>query len=566
MLRELSIRDFAIIDDLTIPFSGGLTILSGETGAGKSIIVNAVNLLLGSRASSQLIRTGAESAQLEAMFDIIPESHVAKAMVDQGLDPEEGLIIRRVIARNDRHRVYVNGQLSTMTALNRLTGPLASISGQHAHQGLLKEENHLEILDACARLSVDRETAHGLYQKIRPLITALEAHLAAEQQQAQQSQLLAFQEKEIADAGVTPGEDEQLEHEQRLLKNAEALYQSVHNAISLLYSAQGSVVERLGAVQKDLEQAKRIDPALDAPVQQLSGAAYQIEDIAQELRNYLSNIQIDNSRLEAVEARLDTLFRLKRKYGGRLEAVLAHQQAARTQLAALEDLSETIAQTQQQIQTLHATLVEKAKSLSVARRQAAEDLSSRIEAELASLSMAHAQFRIALNSTPADPPCSPWLTTESRQIGPYGIDQAVFLMAPNPGEAIKPLAAIASGGELSRVVLALKAILAQNESVQTIVFDEVDAGIGGSVAEVVGEKLAALAGRHQVICITHLPQIAAFAHHHLRIAKQVTGGRTQTTIEPVDDDRRVAEIARMLGGVTITQATLDHAREMIKSR
>jgi len=566
MLRELSIRNFAIIDDLQISFSEGLAILSGETGAGKSIIINAVNLLLGSRATAKLIRAGYETAELEALFQIKKQSPIAKIMKDNGYNPEEGLLIRRTVSRKDRHRIYINGHLATIGILNLITENLASISGQHAHQGLLKEDQQLAIIDQFGGLTAMREKVSGCFHEIVPLIRKLNDLKHKRDRQAEHIQLLEFQQKEIRQTSITPGEDAALEQERTRLKNSEALFQAVQGSIEMLYDSQGAAVEGLLAVKKDLEKASTIDPVLGPKAERIAEAAFHLEDVADELRTYLKNIQMDESRLETVEARLDTLVKLKRKYGNSLEAVLLRLESIDHALSDMGNLSEDIAGTEKNLFELHGKLTELTHKLSWNRKETAKTLAEKVEKELTSLKMPHTKFDIWFRTMPAAEDADPYLTVNGQTVFETGIDQATFRIAPNVGEPLKPLSAIVSGGELSRVVLALKAILAETEMVETIVFDEVDAGIGGSVAEVVGKKLSALARHHQVVCITHLPQIAKFGDHHFRISKQVSDGRTRTTIQRLGEAERVKEIARMLGGEKITRATLDHAHEMLGNR
>lgn len=566
MLRELSIKNFAIIDDLHICFSAGLTVLSGETGAGKSIIINAVNLLLGSRATATLVRTGAETAELEALFEIAPESRVAALLEEYGHDASEGLIIRRIISRSDRHRIYINGKLSTIQILESVTENLASISGQHVHQGLLKDEHHLLILDQFGGLMPLRNEAGKLFNEIVPLVKKLKELNLLKDRQAEQIDFLSYQKKEITEASVRPGEDADLERLRTRLKNTEAIYEAVGNSIEELYSAQGSIVERLGIVRKNLAKAGQIDTELSSRAEAVSVAAYQIEDITNELRTYLLKIETDEKELEAVEARLDLLNKLKRKYGGSIEAILGKLESIENELSGIENLSETISGTQKQLSSLHKKLAFVANELSSKRKECAKQLAVKVEGELATLKMSRTKFEVLMEAAPAPDNADPFLVVGGNAAGETGIDRAEFIIAPNVGEDLKPLSAIASGGELSRVVLSLKALLAGSGSVETIVFDEVDAGIGGGVAEVVGRKMASLSRHHQIICITHLPQIARFGDHHFRISKHVSGGRTKTIIAPLAENERIEEIARMLGGQEITRATIAHAREMLESR
>jgi len=565
MLKELSIKNFTIIENLHICFSDGLTILSGETGAGKSIIINAVNLLLGSRASAKLIRTGVETAELEALFKITPESKVFKILDEQGGKASEELLIRRIISREDRHRIYINGHLATIQMLNQATEKLASISGQHAHQGLLKEDLQLMIIDQFGGLTPVRARIFRLFHEIVPLIQKLRKLNNIRDRQAEHINLLEFQKKEILDASIKHGEDASLEQERIRLKNGEELYSAVYSSIEDLYSADGAVVERLVEAKKNLDKATAIDPELTSKAKELSEAMFRVEDIAEELRTYLKIITIDDKRLEEVESRLDILTRLKRKYGGALEAVILHLETIDQELSGIENISGQINDIETKLSELLRELSGLCLDISSKRSQAAKLLAKKVEKELASLRMTGTKFKISLQTIPASDNSDPYLVVKGNAISETGIDQANFLIAPNVGEDPKPMASIASGGELSRIVLALKAILAEKGSVETLVFDEVDAGIGGSVAEAVGIKLSKLARYHQIICITHLAQIAKFGDNHFRITKNVSQGRTITSINPLNEKDRIKEIARMLGGMEITKTTLDHAREMLKS-
>ena len=564
MLKELSIRNFAIIDDLQIRFSAGLTILSGETGAGKSIILSAVNLLLGSRASADLVRTGAENAELEAFFEITGSGRVADIMTEHGYAPSDGLLVRRIISRSDMNRVYINGRMATIQLLNAITENLASISGQHVHQLLLKEEQHLLILDQFGGLTPLRAEVSTYFHQLIPMLEKLETLNTLKKRQSEHKELLEFQLREITAANPTQREDQELEQERARLKNAEQLYQVVYNSVESLYSAPGSVIEKLVDVKKNLDKISQIDQQLKSKTAKLSDSTYQIEDLIEGLRRYLNSIQMDEKQLEAVEERLDTLNKLKRKYGGSIEAVFERLKSIEQDLSNLENITESIRDTETQIGELQTKLKDRALMLSRKRKKTAESFAEKVISQLATLMLSKTEFKVLLQVLPVDEKTNPYLALKNGMITATGVDRATFLIAPNIGETLKPLASIASGGELSRVVLALKALLAKTDSVETVVFDEVDAGIGGGVAEVVGKKLADLANHHQVICITHLPQIAKFGDRHYRISKHVSQGRTRTSIRLLNDEDRYKEIARMLGGEKITQATLEHAREMLE--
>ncbi|PID73870.1 MAG: DNA repair protein RecN, partial [Desulfobacterales bacterium] len=563
MLAELSIRDFAIIDDLIIPFEPGLTIMSGETGAGKSIIINAVNLLLGARASSDFIRAGADAAELAARFHIPEDSREAAIMRSQGMDPAEGLMIRRIIRRSSRHQIYINDRPATAALLTDLTAGLASISGQHAHQGLLEESCHLDLLDQVGGLLPLREETAAAFGELMPLLSRLRDLNRRQAHMEERRELLSFQKNEIQAAEISPEEDTRLEAELKRLKNAEELRRASGNAVRELYSADSAVTERVTALQKDLEKAARLDEALSSPAGALSDILFRLEDVVDFLRTYAARIETDERRMDRVSERLHELGLLRKKYGGDLPAVQEYLERITGELEEIGSLGERIRETEAEIRTVHGRLVDLARRLSRKRAAAAASMSRRVEKELADLNMAGTRFSVSLSPVPAPAGADLWVRDGEFLLQETGRDTARFLMAPNRGEDLKPLSRIASGGELSRVVLALKAMLAGIDGVGVVVFDEVDAGIGGAAAETVGRKIAALSRHHQVICITHLPQIARFADHHLRIEKSAFNGRTRTRIHPVTGDARVREIARMLSGETLTKATLAHASELL---
>lgn len=563
MLNELLIKNFAIIDDLNIRFDDGLTILSGETGAGKSIIVNAVNLLLGSRASAAMIRDGCDCAELSAHFDVPQGSAVSAIMEAHGHSPCDGLLVRRIIAKNNRHRIYINDTMATVQLLASVTAGLASISGQHASQSLLREETHLAILDRFGGLVPLVEQMRDAVAQMIPLTRALEDLNHKQVNQAQEMELLRYQAAEIADADIRPGEDDALENERQRLKHAEFLYQSAFSAIERLHGADGAVVEQLGEVRKNLEKAAALDHGLAPTVQRLADHLFGLEDVTEALRSYLEALDTETDRLESVEQRLDQINRMKRKYGGSLEALFARRDAIDAELSTIANIQDAIDRVQADLQAHYDRAARLARKLSSSRQQVAATFARAVETELDGLKMAGTRISVQLAHPPHDAKGSAWFSLDGHLLSASGIDQAAFMIAPNVGESLKPLSTIASGGELSRVVLALKAILAASDAVSTIIFDEVDAGIGGAVADVVGKKLSALADKHQLICITHLPQIARFGHHHFHIAKQIKDDRTVTTIRPMNREERIQEIARMLGGETITPTALEHARAMM---
>jgi DNA repair protein RecN (Recombination protein N) len=460
MLLELAIKNFAIIDDLRIRFDSGLTILSGETGAGKSIIINAVNLLLGTRATAKMIRTGEKSAEIEASFKIQKKRLAAKKLDEHGyhLDTDDDLLIKRIISANNRHKIYINGSLATMQVLTRITPHLASISGQHAHQLLLKEDAHLLILDQFAGLLDLRQDVQQIFQDILPLLKERDRLTNLQQKRKDQMELLAFQKNEIEATAISPGEAEALEKEKKRLKNATELFSLVHGCLEGLYDGQGSVAEQLAQVRKNIDAACQLDDELTTRQTAVIDVEARIEDMVGDLRTYLDTVHLDENRLEAVEERLDLLIKLKKKYGQTLDDVLAYLNTIETELAGLENLNDEIDTVNAALDAAYADLTEKAVALSKKRRQAAKKFARAIEAELAQLKMDGTQFDIAFSTTPADDRTEPLLAIDGQQVNETGLDKIAFQIAPNPGEAMKPLAGIASGGELSRVVLALKEI------------------------------------------------------------------------------------------------------------
>ncbi|MCF8093111.1 MAG: DNA repair protein RecN [Desulfotignum sp.] len=563
MLSELAIKKFAIIEDIRIFFQPGLSVLTGETGAGKSIIIQAVSLLLGARASADLVRTGEDTAELEACFDITLDSEPGRLLADQGMDARDGLIIRRLITKSGKSRVFINSRQSTLEFLKQLTRNLAGISSQHAHQGLLREENHLDILDEFAGTLDLRRQVTDLYRAIMPLNTRIKALEAEKSRRETEKELIQFQVDEIQAAGIQPGEDEFLENRKQVLSNAAKIFETVNGAIHQVYDREGSVIEQLASLQAGMNRFREADPDMAAASDRLNAVILDLQDVTDTLRNYSSAIDLDPESLDAVDQRLDLISRLKRKYGGSLEALFAQYEALEKQLDQTLGMDRQIRDLIGKKKDLEEQIRQSAKDLSEKRRQAGIGLARLAQDELAALEMDKARFQVAVSHERSDSP-QEISTLDGYKIFASGMDRVSFMLSPNPGEAPRPLARIASGGELSRIVLALKAVLSHTQFFETLIFDEVDAGIGGATAEKVGRKLAALADRHQVICITHLAQIAGYGHHQFRISKQVVNGRTCTDIVPLAAlEDRVEEIARMMGGAKITHATRAHARELL---
>ena len=563
MLSELAIKNFAIIDDVRISFKDGFSVLTGETGTGKSIIIEAVNLLLGSRVSAGLVRAGCDSAELEAFFELDEQSGVSILLREQGINGADGLIIRRVISASGKSRLFINSRQSTLEFLKQVTKNLAGISSQHAHQGLLKQDNHLDILDEFAGTTALKDEVTLLYRAILPLkkqIKELSQTLDAEKKE---QALLEFQINEISDAVILPGEDEDLEKKRLMLLNASKIFETVNRSIHEIHDREGSLVEKVSVLSNEMEKIGSTDEALEKIADRLSSTLFDLQDITGELRNFSATIDLDPASLEMTDQRLDLISRLKRKYGGSLDALFAEYEAMTRRVSETAEIETQLMDVENEIKEKTEQIQNKAETLSSLRKTAGNTLSGLAGKQLQALEMDKAKFEVAFsrqNTTDLEDIATPG----GEKIGRSGLDKVGFLLSPNPGEALKPLNKIASGGELSRIVLALKAVLSKKQSLETLIFDEVDAGIGGATSDKVGLKLRQLAQTHQVICITHLAQIAKYAAHQFRISKNVVDGRTFTTIIPLEEEKkRVEEIARMIGGKEITDATLTHARELL---
>ena len=563
MLSRLSIKNFAIIDDIQISFKDGFSVLTGETGAGKSIILEAVNLLLGSRASADLIRSNCETAELEAFFKIDQNCNAAKVLENQGIDNSEGLIIRRVITSTGRSRLFINSRQSTLELLKQVTKNLAGISSQHAHQGLLKEENHLDILDEFAGTLNLKHEVKTLYKKIIPLKNQISELTQALEKQKKEQDFLRFQIDEIENANIEPNEDDYLGKRRQSLLNASKTFEIVNSGVHEIHDNEGSIIEKLSFLRNNFEKASSTEEDLEKIAQQLSSILFDLQDIIQRLRDFSSSIDLDPSSLEQTDQRIDLIARLKRKYGGSLDALFSEYKALKNKLADTAQMENLIKICKNDIQKSLKQIQAKSEKLSSLRKKAGENLSNFAIKELKTLEMAKAKLKVAF-AFHISKDINDITTLDQKKIGPDGIDKVSFLLSPNPGEALKPLVKIASGGELSRIVLALKAVLSKNNSLETLIFDEVDAGIGGAVSEKLGLKLQQLSKKHQIICITHLAQIAKYAENQFKISKKIVKDRTFTNIVPLNTQHeRVEEIARMIAGKDITKATLNHAKELL---
>jgi DNA repair protein RecN (Recombination protein N) len=555
MLVQLTISNFAIINYLEIHFKPGLNVLSGETGAGKSIIINAVNLILGGRASADLIRTGEDEAKVEALF-ILPEGSGARDLLSKlGLIFQEELVIKRHISREGRNRIMINDSMVTLQILSRIGVALMSISGQHENQMLLKPDNHLYMLDDFGTLTEERLSLNALFDRYQALKGDRRKLESEVREREERQDLAAFQRDEIERADLRRGEDDLLEAEKRRLVHSEQLREIVRETYEILYEEEGSVISRLGACLRRLEKGSEMDDTLKPVAKVLGSVKIEVEESAVELREMQRDIAADPRRLEQVEDRLQLIAKLKRKYGPSIEAILQIKEKLSHLMSDLEEKREILKEINNKVSELEKQILVRAAHLSRKRKQAAENFEEALSTELALLGMAGTRFEVGFNAQ------------ASRQgiesLNSDGMDGVEFMISSNVGEDLKPLSRTASGGELSRLTLALKTILARTASVETIVFDEVDSGIGGATAEMVGEKLRSLARFHQILCITHLPQIASKGSTHFAVRKKVAEGRTGTIISELNREERVKEIARLLGGKTVSQKAIAHAREML---
>jgi DNA repair protein RecN (Recombination protein N) len=559
VLVELRLENYAVIDNLAVEFAPGLNLLTGETGAGKSILIDALALLMGEKGSPDLVRSGAERATIAAVFEIDSDSEkaVSQILENNGIDSDEAnLILRREIAA--KGRVFVNNQPATVAVLKQLAPHLASIHAQNESLVSFDGAVRLELLDTFA--GVQLETAHAAFAKWNQIQARIHELETGEQERLRLVDVWTFQKREIEDAKVQSGEDERLEAEKRVLANAEKIHSSAMQAFDLLYEGASSTSAALRSAQKHLEELIRYEPKFQASLTSLTDARISVEDVGATLRDYAGGIESSPEHLAEVEDRLALLDRLKRKYGPTLEDVIKVGEDATRKLSEIENKDETLRQLRSELAHAAEEYLLAARTISRKRYESARKLEKIVEVQIGELAM-KSQFRIAVSGTDDE---ANWTAS--------GFDQAEYLISTNPGEPMHPLGQIASGGELSRVMLALKASVGTGNlrkktggAQRTLVFDELDTGIGGRAAEAVGKKLKALSRANQVLCVTHLPQIATFADHHYLIEKKQAGGRTRTSVHPIIGEERTQEIARMLSGAELTDTSLKHAEQMLKA-
>lgn len=569
MLRSLHIRDYALIEALEVEFDSGLNIITGETGAGKSILLGALGLILGERASTEAVRSGARKAVIEGLFDDANEGGLPDLLRANEIEPHESgvLIVRREVS-SSHSRAFVNDTPATLTVLREVAEHLIDLHGQHEHQSLLRTETHLALLDDFGGLGGLVGTYAEHYAEVGRLGRERAGLVRREKELEQQKSLIEFQIDEIDRVAPEADEEDALEAERRILENAERLYEATAGLYELLYESEDAIYDRLVVVRNELRDLARIDGAFDATLAEMQSAEIAVEEATKFLQDYNARIEFNPERLEAIRVRLGQLETLKRKYGGTLDAVLDHRREIGETYDLAADFEGAIARLDTQIAEAQAALSDAAYRLSQKRHEVAERIERMIRQELADLGMPHSQFVVEFDH---EPDAQGWIAfpsgnrTKRFKAFPTGADIVEFYITTNVGEAPRPLAKVASGGEISRIMLALKTILAKSERLPILVFDEIDVGISGEIARRVGESMQRLGAYHQIIAITHLPQIAALGDHHFRVEKHVEKGRTKTRIARLSEDERAREVATLSSGEAVSSAALESARELISA-
>jgi DNA repair protein RecN (Recombination protein N) len=564
MLRELRIKNFAVIDEVVLELGPRLNIITGETGAGKSIILNALGLISGERGGSDIIRHQEDEATVEALFETLPPAIESK-LGAAGFETDGELVIRRILNRSGKNRIYLNGSLCPLGLLAEVGSALVHIYGQSEHHNLLQPETHLNLLDAFADLDQDAKSMKGSFDALSDAWNRLRETLASLDHRRKEKALLESQVEEIAQARLRVGEEEELRSDKNILSHSEKLHQGCREGEELLYEGDAALVSRLGKYTVKLKELAGIDQNLQPTLELLESSLAQLQEAAIQLRRYAGRVHFDPRALEQLEDRLAEIQRLKRKYSANIEEILRIHHETKESLESLAQGEGQIAALEKAFEEARRSAWETAEKISHERQRAAKKLKREMEKEVKSLGMADTVFEVRFVAQDDKADIPPFFIA-GRKLTERGMDQVEFYFSPNPGEPVKPLAKIASGGELSRLMLALKALVLTPGVVSTLLFDEVDAGVGGRVAEIVGKKLKQVAAHHQVISVTHLPQIAAMADTHFVVEKEIEKGRTFTRVQRLLDRDRVSEVARMLGGVKITEQTRRHAEELVRGR
>lgn len=552
MLQELSIKDFAIIDEIQISFQPKMTVLTGETGAGKSIIIDALGLLAGGRGSTEFIRKGEKKAVIQGLFTLPREANTYNILEEYGIDSEDGqIILQRDLYRGGRNICRINGMMVNLATLRKVGETLIDIHGQNEHQELMKPENHIDLLDEYDKKTSElRNQYQVVYQNYRKLKLSMEKKEADEKAWAQRLDMLNFQVKEIGEAGLKINEEDELVEEKNKLDNFQAIHDALELSYQILSGEKIDVVGNLGNTMNELSDVSDLSENLQEINTKISDAFYSLEDVARDISDELDSMEWNGERLNEIEERLELIHQLKRKYGDTIEDILHYHSRIVKELREMENAEQNSEKQERQLSEALEKVKELAIKLSKQRKKSAKKLEKMIHEQLSALYMDKAVFEVKfLNNS---------------KLYSKGIDKVEFYIQTNPGEEMGPLAKIASGGELSRIMLALKTIFSQKMGVTSIIFDEVDTGVSGRVAQAIAEKISQISNNSQVLCITHLPQVAAIADNHYYISKSVNDGRTETSLEELDEKQKIREIARMLSGSEITELTLKHAEELIK--
>ena len=560
MLRELHIKNLAIIDDASANFEKGLNVLTGETGAGKSIIIDALCLALGERASTEVIRSGEKEAVVEAFFDIPPKllnSSSRRFLQDLGINIENGIILKRILSAQGKNRAYINDSMVNVQTLSEISKGIIDVHGQYEYQSLLSPDNQLDMLDAYGGLLIERQEFTAIYETQTSLKQQIAELMQKEKERAQRLDILGFQVNEIETADLKTGEEKELSEEVKILSSASLLTELANQAYESLYSSDSACLTSLSKILNSLKEISNIDVRAADAVKSAEEAIPLLEETAYFLRDYKDSLNFNPERLEEIQTRLELIKGLKKKYGGNIQEVLDYREKGLRELDELQHSEEKLETLNAELKKLKNILTEKAQHLSKQRKAVAKKIEQQVVSELSSLSMPDTRFSIQITQEAGDD------TADDFKANSKGIDKVEYLISPNIGEELKPLSKIASGGELSRVMLALKGILAKGDKIPVLIFDEIDAGIGGRAAETVGQKLKSLSASHQIICITHLPQIASYADTHLKIEKKIKAKRTTVEVRKIEKDERTVEIARMLSGDS-SEVSIKHAKEMLK--
>ncbi|MGI9534202.1 MAG: DNA repair protein RecN [Thermodesulfobacteriota bacterium] len=551
MLVQLSLTNYAIIDSLTVEFVNGLNIITGETGTGKSIIVDAINILLGDKVTSDIVKTGFDEATIEALFDINRNKELVKKIKEQGFNVNEGqLLIKRVISLGGRGKVFINGSLATLNILSDITGDIVDIFSQHEHQSLLKSNNHIKYLDSYSDNFPLFEEYKNSYFEYSYIKNKLEQAQTNTKDQTEKEEFLKYQLNELNNAKLQIGEDKELESEEKLLSNSEKISSALNNSYSSIYESELSAYNTIKNSSKEIKEISGMDPRLSSINDSINSILFELEEASFGLRDYFSNIESNPQRLEEINERLAEINDVKRKYSGTIEEILAKKVSISEELADLTDVDITVDQLKQKCEQGLNKINFLAKELSLNRKEASRDLIDFFAKEAEHVGLKGAMLDIQI---------------EDKPVSSDGTDKISFLFSANPGENPKPLNKVASGGELSRIMLLLKELISNKEMGSILIFDEADSGIGGITAETIGKKIKTLSKNNQVICITHLPQVAKFANAHFRVSKSFEDDSTNVTIDRLSNNDRIEEISRMLSGENITMKTLEAAREMLSN-